>query len=71
MMKSIDNLFNMKLIWKSEKDTSPFFYCNKFSKNECYLRMNDFPEEPMWTLFYNGESIDFDDSPELWGINYE
>ena len=41
-----------------------------FEKEECFLRMNNFPEEPLWTLFYKGESIDFDDTPPKWNITY-
>jgi len=33
--------------------------------------MNDFPDLPFWTLYFNGECLDFDDQPKIWVINYE
>ena len=35
------------------------------------LRLNDFPEFPMWTLWYGSQSMDFDDAPKNWSINYD
>lgn len=33
------------------------------------LRMNDFPEHPLFTLFIDGEAIcDLDDPPETWRL---
>lgn len=32
---------------------------------ECHLRMNDFPEERLYTLEYRGEALDLDDTGDL------
>lgn len=34
----------------------------------CELRMNNFPEEQLYTLKWRGESIDFDDLPPSWSV---
>ena len=36
--------------------------------DRCELSLNDFPDEPMYTLKWRGEQIDFDDTPKLWII---
>jgi hypothetical protein len=33
---------------------------------KCELKMNDFPDEPLYTLVWRGERIDFDDAPSSW-----
>jgi hypothetical protein len=35
---------------------------------ECRLRMNDFPEEPLYTLMWNDQTLDMDDVPACWII---
>jgi hypothetical protein len=48
------------------------YYINSIDdKRICWLKMNNFPEEQMWTFFYKGESIDFDDLPSNWIITYD
>jgi len=32
----------------------------------CKLRMNDFPEEPLYTLIVGGEELNIDDVPVGW-----
>lgn len=46
------------------------FITKKYPKSERYLQMNDFLDEPLWTLFYKGENIDIEDTPTFWKINY-
>ena len=35
---------------------------------KCELVMNDFPEEPLYTLSCDGETLDLDDAPPEWII---
>lgn len=35
---------------------------------EYILQMNDFPEEPLYTLSGHGDSVDMDDAPRNWII---
>lgn len=32
----------------------------------CELRMNDFPEEPLFTIIVNGRTLDINDAPRAW-----
>jgi hypothetical protein len=32
--------------------------------------MNDFPDEPLWTLIVDGVEHHFDDTPKIWTIHY-
>jgi len=66
----INELLNKALNWKPILNNVRDFFCESFDDEECILRMNNFPEEPLWTLFFYGESIDFDDTPENWNITY-
>jgi hypothetical protein len=34
----------------------------------CKLRMNDFPDEPLYTLSVGGNKIDLDDAPAGWAF---
>ena len=34
----------------------------------CFLRMNDFPDEPLYTLSIENESVDLDQPPAGWII---
>ena len=36
--------------------------------HECSLRMNDFPDEPLFTVAVEGTSIEIDDAPRTWCI---
>lgn len=70
MFKKIDWLFWTPMTWEPLKDSLRYFECDRYPKEDCFLRMNDFPEEPLWTLFFKGEQIDFDDKPIFWKIKY-
>jgi hypothetical protein len=37
-----------------------------YQGEEASLRMNDFPEEPLYTLSYRGYSVDFNETPKGW-----
>jgi hypothetical protein len=39
--------------------------------HDCSLRMNDFPDEPLYTVAVEGVSIDIDDAPLMWSIEHE
>lgn len=55
-----------RVVWKRAIDPSYPFVAD-FNDNKCVIRLNDFPEESLYTLMVNGEEvISFDDWPELW-----
>lgn len=70
MFKKINRLLWKKMKWAPIQESQRDFVSESYSKEECYLRMNDFPDEPLWTLFYKGETKDFNDTPPLWKITY-
>jgi hypothetical protein len=70
MKKETEKIFTEKLHWTPDVNTERFFRANEYDYTDCKLRMNDFPDEHMWTLFYKGDSIDFDDTPKSWNITY-
>lgn len=70
MLKKIDRLLWKQMNWKPIIESVNEFVSDRYPKEECYLRMNNFPEEPLWTLFYKNDSIDFDDTPILWKVTY-
>ncbi len=69
-MKAIENLLVQELKWEPIPESERDFVSDAYKIDECYLRMNNFPEEPLWTLFYKNESIDFDDTPTKWKVKY-
>lgn len=65
---SIETIFKQKAVWKQNNDCRVLF--ETIINNKLYLlKMNDFPEEPMYTVSDSFESIDFDDLPKNWKIN--
>lgn len=69
-MKNIDEILTQELKWKPNLTTKKDFVSDSYREEECFLRMNNFPDEPLWTLFYKGEKRDFDDTPSKWSITY-
>lgn len=70
-MNEINKLTKESMKWVSETDSGRYFYTDAYDKGICWLRINDFPDEPLWTLFYKGDAINFDDKPENWVIVYK
>lgn len=54
------------VVWNRAGDPS-YPFQTEFEGDRLALRLNDFPEESLYTLMVNGEEvIGFDDWPELW-----
>ena len=52
--------------WKAF-DEGGFIYSSSVTGQSLYIRLNDFPEESMYTLFMEKTPlIDFDDWPKNW-----
>ncbi len=69
-LKKIDRLLWEPLVWVIVDEKCRIYSSSKYSIDECWLQMNDFPDEPLWTLFFKGEKKDIEDTPLLWKINY-
>lgn len=59
-------LLNAEVAWK--KGHNPVFpYVANFEGVNCIIRINDFPEEALYTLIIeDGETLDFDEWPPQW-----
>lgn len=60
------DLFKAEIVWKKHNNPIfPFFAI--FEGLNCFIRVNDFPEETLFTLIIeDGETLDFDDWPAQW-----
>jgi hypothetical protein len=64
--QSIGGLLNAHIAWIKEAGFPR--WRAKYRGEKCELRMNNFPEEQLYTLKWRGESIDFDDLPPSWSV---
>ena len=62
----IQSLLDEKIAWVKEVGRPRWLGFHNGEK--CELRMNDFPDEPLYTLFWQGQSMDFDNTPSRWTI---
>jgi hypothetical protein len=65
----IDDLLNVAIVWA--KESEPTMWLATIDGEVCMLTMNDFPEEPLYTLRWRDDSIDLDDAPACWSIPRE
>ncbi len=54
----------------SWKRVSPGHWQVMVGRAQCLLSMNDFPEEPLYTVRAFGEVLDLDDPPGSWAIEF-
>lgn len=67
-MDEIAKLLSLPIIWQK---SSPVSWVAKIDGVECEIRMNDFPDEPLYTLSFQGQSLDIDDVPTKWKIPHD
>ena len=66
MSLDIFKYFNKKILWQKTDDVE-FPYVSIEENEDMKIRLNDFPEEAMYSLFINNDFIcDFDDFPINW-----
>jgi len=70
LFKKINRVLCEPLTWNLINGEERRYSTDTYPKEECWIQMNDFPEEPLWTLFYKGDSVDIEDTPTLWKVNY-
>ena len=60
------NYFAERIDWKKTSDTE-YPYQTMFEGRELLLRLNDFPDEPLYTLIADGEeAADYEDWSPFW-----
>lgn len=58
---------NTELAWiESRKDSRLFDAV--FEGEHVQVRLNDFPEEPILTVFFRGQEMDIEESPKKWRL---
>ncbi len=67
-MNAFESVMDQRLIWSPASGTERDFFSDVYPGETCFLRINDFPDEPLWTLFLNGESFNFDETPPKWTV---
>lgn len=67
MITEIEQIFDLKIEWREEIPGGVQFYA--YVDGElCQLSMNDYPDEPMYTLRWREYSVGIDDHPPNWGL---
>jgi hypothetical protein len=62
----IEELFDLPIAWEV-KDANAYLLFARVGDKEYLLRINDFPDEPAYTLIVDGEELQsFDDRPANW-----
>lgn len=71
-MDDIPALFRRRIAWQSVNPggEGPEYY-TYINGHRCEIRMNDFPDEPMYTLRFRGQSLDFDNRPSSWTFPFD
>lgn len=62
-----DEILNEEIFWRKHPRHERYFF---FKKNESIilLRINNFPDEPLYTVINGLEIFDIDDRPENWTL---
>jgi hypothetical protein len=64
-MNDISSLFKKRINWRVMQTGKAEWYAD-IDGERGELRMNNFPDEPLYTLTYKGNTVDFDDKPMIW-----
>lgn len=64
---SASDLLSLPVVWEKVRDG---LWRACVQDRECLLRMNDFPEKPLYTVTVGGSSVDADDAPAGWTIKW-
>jgi hypothetical protein len=62
---TVDEVLSAHVAWK-EVHPGGVEFVAQVRGYSCNLRMNDFPDERLYTLTVSGESMDLDDAPPGW-----
>ncbi len=66
---NIQDIIEKRIFWHQDKKESTRFY-SELNGVKVYLRINNFPEEPLYTVFLGTDSLDIEDKPVKWIIKY-
>ncbi|OJZ06257.1 hypothetical protein [Sphingobacterium sp. 40-24] len=62
-----EELISSTIFWKKHPDIDYYYYNEEYDKL-ILLRMNNFPEEPLYTLINGLDITDLEDKPTGWNL---
>ena len=62
-------LLKESIVWQQHRQNSRYFYIEREEKI-ILLRVNNFPDEPLYTLIDGLYIIDIDDKPDNWLLQF-
>ncbi|MDH3605247.1 MAG: hypothetical protein OEU26_37115 [Candidatus Tectomicrobia bacterium] len=66
MSTEVKNYFEEKMVWKPSS-SSIYPYIGNLGGVQCLIRLNDFPDDYLYTLIVDDREIaSFDDWPQHW-----
>ena len=71
MINCVEDILKQPIVWIKRPNLPKSEWFAFIDGEECELRMNNFPDEPLFTLSWRGSSIDFDDAPANWSIPWD
>jgi hypothetical protein len=63
-------LVKMKIFWKNHPSYHRYYYTSSEADGLILLRMNNFPDEPLYTLINGLSILDLEDLPSGWNLEY-
>ena len=67
---NLNSIFSQNIKFQKHSSNNRYFY-TYINDELLLLRMNDFPDEPLFTIILGLQIIDIDDAPENWEIPYD
>lgn len=67
MITSIEQILQKPVTWREEVPSGVEFF-SYVDGDLCQLTMNDYPDEPLYTLRWKESSLDIDDRPSSWSF---
>ena len=67
MRDEFEQLLRSRLDWQ-EVPASPYLFESVFQNQYVRLRLNDFPDAPLCTLFVDGEEQHLEEFPSTWTL---
>jgi hypothetical protein len=67
MTSVLEQLQNAKMDWQTTSE-SPYIFQAVFEGKTIRLRLNDFPDEPLCTVFIEGTETDLHEFPTFWTL---
>ena len=67
MKTEIEQMQAARLDWE-QTPQSAYLFSSVFKSRLVYLRLNDFPDEPLCTVVLEDQEIDLEDFPKNWTL---